>query len=147
MQSLLKNCEFAKVSDAVAAGTTDANSASVNMSNAKGVAFVVHFGTITANAVTSVKLQQSDDDGATDGWSDLEGTAITVADDDDDQLVIAEIWRPLKKYVRAVVDRGTQNAVIASIIAIKYGLRVMPATQPATVAGGEVAASPAEGTA
>jgi hypothetical protein len=57
------------------------------------------------------------------------------------------VFRPAERYVRAVVTRGTADAVIDGVIAIQYGARVLPATQDATVAGIETHVSPAEGTA
>jgi hypothetical protein len=95
-----------------------------------------------------IKAQQSSDNGVADGWSDLEGTAVAVADDDDNQIVGLDIYKPLKRYVRCVVDRGTQNAVVDGVIAIQYGARALPTTQDATTVGAvELHVSPDEGTA
>ena len=137
-----------RVMNAVAAGTSDQNSASVDMTGFDNVLFGALFGAITAGAVTSIKAQQSDDDGVADDWTDLAGTAVTVADDDDDKLFWLEVVQPEKRYVRLVVDRGTQNAVIDGVIAIQTNPKHIPTTHDAaTVGGGEVHASPAEGTA
>jgi len=137
-----------RVSNAVAAGTTDINSSSVDMRDYGAVAFIVAFGAITASAVTSCKLQQSSDDGSSDSWADLEGTSITVADDDDNQLVVLDCVSPQERYVRAVVDRGTQNAVVDGIIAMQYMAQDEPVTHdPTTVVGSELHLAPAEGTA
>lgn len=136
-----------RVSNAVAAGTTDINSSEVDMQNFEGVKFYVLFGAITAGAVTSIKAQQDTVTGMA-GAADLEGTALTVADDDDNQIAILDVYRPRERFVRCVVDRGTQNAVVDGIIAVQYGPRVMPATNDATtVVGLETHMSPAEGTA
>lgn len=143
MLSLLKEAVLTRVSDAVAAGTSDVNCTSVDMSGFDGVAFVVAFGTITATAVTSIKVQGSSDNS---NWSDLESTAITVADDDDNQIFGAEVLRPTYRYVRCVIDRGTANAVIDSVVAIQHSPRYAPVTQPATTTV-EVNVAPAAGTA
>ena len=137
-----------RVSNAVAAGTTDINSSSVDMANFEGVVFDVFFGTLTSTAVTSIKLQQSSDDGVSDAFSDLEASSVTVADDDDNQQAVAEVWRPQKRYVRCVVDRGTANAVVDAIGATQYQPRVLPTTDDAsTIVGRVVLTSPDEGTA
>lgn len=147
MKSISKNIQFQRVMNAVAAGTTDQNSTAVDMANFDRAAFVVAFGAITSGAVTSCKLQQGDASDGSDA-DDLAGTAISVADDDDNQIVILECERPQKRYVRCVVDRGTQNAVIDGIVAMKSGARVLPVTHDsATVVGSELNVSPAEGTA
>lgn len=134
-----------RVMNAVAAGTTDQNSSSVDMVGFNGVKFYTSFGTITASAVTSVKIQTSSDDSS---WNDLENSSITVADDDDNQITVHDINRPLERYLRVVVDRGTQNAVIDGVIACQYGAIVCPTTDDSsTVVAREIHATPAEGTA
>lgn len=137
--------KFTRVSNAEAAATTDINSTGVDMVGYESVLFAVHFGTITAGAVTSVKAQQGADNSS--DWEDLEGTAITVADDDDNGIVLLEIVKPQDRYVRCVVDRGTQNAVVDAITALQYNTRKQPVTQPASVVGHEAHYSPDEGTA
>lgn len=140
---LSSDCIITRVSNAEAAGTSDINSTSVDMATCESVAFVVLFGAITASAVTSVKLQGSLDNST---FYDLQGTAITVADDDDNQVFVAEVVRPTWRYIRCVVDRGTQNAVVDGILAIQTNARFPPVTQPATTTT-EVTVSPPSGTA
>lgn len=143
MFSLVKDALITRVSNAVSAGTTTVNSTAVDMAGYDAVAFVVSFGTITSTAVTSVKVQHSDDNSS---FSDVEGSAISVADDDDNQVFIAEVLRPIKRYVRCTVVRGTANAVIDTITAIQHAARETPVTQPDTTTG-EVHVSPISGTA
>ena len=139
-----RGIKFTRVLDAVAAGTSDQNSSSVDMKSYDAVTFVVGFGAITASAVTSIKLQGSDDDSS---FSDLAGTAITVADSDDDKIVLSEINQPQQRYVRCVVDRGTQNAVIDFAVALQNKANKAPVTQSSTVLGSEFHQAPAAGTA
>ena len=145
----LKNSKVIRCKNAVAAGTTDiADATGVDTSGFNVATFLIIFGTITGSAVTSVKLQQSDDDGGADDYTDLEGSNITVADTQSNKICIASVTKPLKKYVRAYVDRGTQNAVVDGIICILSDPRVAPVTQDTTVmAASEESASPSEGTA
>lgn len=143
-----KDSKITVLSNAVAAGTTDIDSGSIDMQDFENVIFLIQFGAITSGAVTSVKAQQSSDDGSSDSFADLEGTGQTVADTDDDKLFGIEIIRPRERYVKAIVDRATQNAVVESIIAIQYNARKLPTTHDATTVGGfETHDSPAEGTA
>lgn len=147
MADLAKDLKFTQVKTAVAAGTSDVNSNIIDMQNFDGVIFVTSFGAITSGAVTSVKLQQ-DTDSAGGTMADLEGSAQSVADDDDDQIVVHDIYRPRERYVRVVVDRGTQNAVINSIVAIQYKGSKAPCTNDSsTVVALKTLISPAEGTA
>lgn len=147
MHSLQKEVKVTRVMNAVAAGTSDQNSSVIDMQGWDGVTFIAAFGAITSGAVTSVKVQQGTDGTVTDA-ADLEGTAVTVADDDDNQVAIVEVYRPRERYVRLVVDRGTQNAVIDGVIAIQYNGRKQPSTHDSTtVISAESHNSPAEGTA
>lgn len=132
-----------RVSNAEAAATSDITSTSVDMATCESVAFVVLFGAITASAVTSVKVQGSLDNVT---FYDLQSTGVTVADDDDNQVFVTEVVRPTWRYLRCIVDRGTQNAVVDGILAIQTNPRFPPVTQPATTTT-EVNVSPPSGTA
>lgn len=148
MKSLFKSIEIQRVSNAVAAGQTTITSSAVDMSGFDVCKFEVHFGAITAGAATSVKIQQSSDDGASDAYSDLAGTSATVADDQDNKILVVEVVRPLKRYLKCIVSRATQNSVVDSIVAHKGEPRTLPVVQGSTVmAASETAASPDEGTA
>jgi hypothetical protein len=136
-----------RLSNAVAAGTSAINSSSIDLANTEGAIFRVLFGAITSGAVTSVKLQASDDNGSADDWTDLEGSAITVADTDDNKIAELDLSKPRKRYARVVVSRATQNSVVDGITAVPYGVRNQPAAQHSTVLGRKVLVSPAEGTA
>lgn len=146
MQNLTKDAKLSRVSNAVAAGTTTINSTSIDMQNFESATFIVAFGAIVAGAVTSIKVQQSSDNGSSDAWADLTGTSVSVADTDDNGLKFVEIARPRERYVRCVVSRATQNATVDGIVAIQTNAREMPVTHASGVAG-ELHVSPAEGTA
>lgn len=126
------------------AATTDLTSEAVDMSGFEAAQFIVGFGAITTGAVTSTKVQQCDTSGGS--YADLAGTAQTVADDDDNQIFVSDIIHPTERYLKHVVDRGTQNAVVDFLIVIQYGASKVPVTQPSTTTA-ETHVSPAEGTA
>lgn len=128
------------------AGAADINAGTVDMSGYEGVTLIVEFGAIVANAVVSVKWQQGDESDASD-MTDLAGTSISVADDDDDKILVSELYRPTKRYVRAVISRATQNATLRTALYV----RSQPMREP-TVTGDDVQhrelyAGPAEGSA
>jgi len=144
INSLLKSGKVTRVTNAVAAGTTDSNSSSVDMQGFESVMFIALFGTITATAVTSIHAEQSADDST---FADLESTSISIDDDEDNMVLVLEVIKPTDRYVRCVVDRGTANAVIDGVIAIQYNARNVPTTQDATtVADSESHVEPDEGT-
>ncbi len=145
MNNLSTGAKLTRVSNAVAAGQTAVNSSSVDMTSFGAVQFIVAMGSITSGGAQSAKLQQSDDDST---WADLAGTSITIADDDDNQLVALDLISPAERYVRCVVSRATQDSVVDGIVAQQYLAKSEPVTHDATtVVGSEVALSPAEGTA
>lgn len=150
MNGTFLNAKFVRCKGAVAAGATDiTDAAGVDLAPGESVTFIFDFGTITAGAATSVKAQQSSDDAASDDYTDLAGSKVTVADTDDDHMVILEIVKPGKRYVKPYVSRATQNAVLNGIWAIVTGTKNKPVTQPtaSVIAASKVLVSPAEGTA
>lgn len=139
-----------KISSAItptagAAGVTGINGATLDMQGYEGVLMVVRMGAITSGAVTSIKAQQSAASDMSDE-ADLAGTGQNIADSDDDKTFYIDLYRPTKRYVRVVVSRGTQNAVVASAEYIQYGAKKMPTTHETGVSG-ETHVSPSEGTA
>lgn len=130
-----------------AAGTTAINGATLDMSGYEGVLFLCVMGAITATAVTSLKAQQGNASNMSDA-ADLAGTGITIADDDDNQVFVLDVYRPQERYVRPVVSRGTANAVVQSCLAVQYGARSRPTVINVTdLVTAEKHVSPAEGTA
>ncbi|ODN68409.1 hypothetical protein [Methylobrevis pamukkalensis] len=144
--TLARNVRTIRVLNAVAAGQTDQNGAVLDMANFDGVMFIAAFGTLATGAVTGLKAQQGQEANLADA-ADLAGSALDIAASDDNRLLVLDIFRPAERYVRAVVTRGTADAVIDCVIAIQYGPRRGPVSQDATVAGYETHVSPAEGTA
>lgn len=128
-----------------AAGSTDVAGAGLSMEGFRNVCAIVQLGAIVANAVCTLKWQQSDDDGSADDYTDLEGTLITVADDQDEKVVYMDLQRPTKKYVRIYNDRATQNSTLTAVYA-QYNPTSLGVSQGSNVSG-EQHSSPAEGTA
>lgn len=142
-----KNVKISRVMNSQAAGTDDTiESSVVDMQNFESVTFIAAFGEITTSAVTKIVAQQGDLSNGSD-MSDLEGSSVSIDDDEDNQLLVLEIKKPQKRYVQVNVIRATANAVIDGVIAIQDGASKKPITQPATVADTEAHASPDEGTA
>ncbi len=128
-----------------ASGSTDISGTTLDMLGYDGVVMLVRMGAINGSAVTSIKAQQDSASGMGTA-ADLAGTAVTIEDDDDDEIFYIDIYRPDERYVRLVVDRGTANAVVASAEYLQYNTGTLPVTQ-ASGTTGEVHIAPAEGTA
>lgn len=131
MSDLLTDQLVTRVSNAVAAGTTAVNCTSIDMAGFDSVTFIAAMGTLTATQVTGMKLQESDDNSS---FSDVtSGATAAMADADSNKILVASYKRPAKRYVRAVLTRGTANAVIDAVFALQYRARSRPVTQSSTV--------------
>jgi hypothetical protein len=145
--NLSKFVKVTRALNSVVAGTTSQNGSVIDMSGFEGVQFVALFGALTATQVTSLKVQQGDLSDGSD-MADLAGSLHTaLADTDGNKCLVTDLFRPQKRYVRAVVTRGTANAVIDGVIAIQYSSRVEPTTNDTTVKSTKLMVSPEAGTA
>jgi hypothetical protein len=128
----------------VAGGTTNVNSDAIDMLGFEWCRITVGFGAISAGAATSTKLQDGD---TSTPSTDVLGSSVTVADTNDNQIVVYEVYRPQKRYLRVATLRATQNAAIDFIVVERGGERKQPVTDDTTVIATRVMTSPAEGTA
>ncbi len=144
MDTLSENTKFIRISNAVAAATTAITSDAVDMQGYDACCFTVAYGAIASTATNSVKVQQSSDDGASDAYSDIADSTVTVADDDDNQWVVVDVIQPTKRYLKVVATRGVATAVVDGIFAQQYKAKTGPVTQPTTVVDVQTLLSPAE---
>jgi hypothetical protein len=118
---LCKVTKLVRASNAVAAGSADSNGDIIDTHGARHALFNFHFGAIVAGAVTGVKIQHSDASNMS-GAVDITGSAVSIADTDDDKLVQVEVKHITKRYLRAVVTRATQNATLNGATCLLHGL-------------------------
>src|SRR5262245_11309942 len=121
-----------------ATGTSTIDSAAYDCSGYTGIAFFVRLGTPAAN--NDIRARQDVASGGS--YADLAGTKVTHATNN--QLMV-DIFKPGKQFVKCRVTRGT-STTIDSLVAVRYGTRLRPVTQPAASTS-EQWTSPAEGTA
>lgn len=135
-----------KISDCLdyASGTATRNGATLDMSGWDGVLVVCKHATIAGSAAGDIHMEQGADSGLSDA-ADLAGTAIAIADDDDDQTFVIDLYKPTERYVRAVVTKNAANAQAESVLYIQYRGRKLPVTDMGAEAY-ELHVSPAEGT-
>lgn len=119
--------KFTSALDLAAAAAADREGAALDMINFRGVLMIVKFGAIATGATTSIKAQQGAAANLSDA-ADLEGTKIEVADDDDDQIFIIDLYEPAERYVRVYVDKDTANNTQEMAWYLQYGARVRPTT-------------------
>ena len=124
------------------AGTTTINGATIDMANYEGVLLAAKFGTPATD--NQIKVQQGDQSDLSDA-SDLKGTLVSVGASD--EIVMVDLYRPAKRYVRMVALRGTSTTIDWGF-AIRYDARKSPVDNAlAGTIASETHVSPAEGTA
>lgn len=132
---------------AYASGTADRNGAILDMKGFESVQIICIMATIAQGAVTSMKVQQGAAANMSDA-ADLEGSAITIAADDDDQIFICDLIKPQERYIRVVMDKDASNATAESVIYAQYDAKIKPVTLTVTdLVTYERLISPDEGTA
>lgn len=127
--------------NATAAGTTVLTGPnSFDTQGYDGVVFIAAIGTLTATQVTFLAAQGSAD-GTT--WGAV-GTAASptnlisgaqtaaMADADSNKLLVLDVFRPQQRFIRAVLYRGTANAVVDGVVAIRYEAKKLPTVQDST---------------
>ena len=144
--NLSKNVQIRTALDH-AEGSADRNGAEFDMQGFEGVLMVVKFGDIAGSATTTIKAQQDTATGMGSA-ADLEGTGISVADDDDNQIFIIDLYRPQERFVRVVVDKDASHNTEEMAFYVGYGAHKLPVTQTlADEVTYELHVSPDEGTA
>ena len=114
-----------------ASGTADRPGAALDMAGFDGVLMGVKFAAIATGCTTSIKAQ-CHDDASFGSPSDIEGTAITVADSDDEQIFLIDIVEPPQRYVRVYVDKDTSNASGEMAWYVQYKAKNLPQSNNVT---------------
>ena len=132
--SLVNDSKVILVSTGATAGTSDVDSDIVDATGYQLVSFIAVLGAVTDDSVLSIEVQDNTVNSGT-GMTKIDSTKTTdvTAATSSDKLLITEVYRPVKRYLRAHIERNTQNAVIDSIVAILSNPRGLPTTADATV--------------
>lgn len=143
--NLLNNVCPAVVMGPKTAGTGTSKGDIIDTAGFEGVKLICTISTTTDASVITLQAGQADvnDTGEMDV---LEGTATHTAtgDDGDEKALVLDIYRPTDRYIEPQVVRATQNASIASVVALKYGPRKAPVEQDSSVLSSALLVSPDE---
>lgn len=133
INNLAANVETIRVANAAAAAQTDVEGASIDLAGKIGVRFIAALGDVTVSSALEFRAEFRDD--PSDPWVPVEGeiTHTATATDADNKLLILDVVRPEKRFVRCVLERGSANAAVDGIIADVYGPKYTPVEQGATV--------------
>jgi hypothetical protein len=116
---------FFAVIPATAAGTSVVSGTTgVDMLGFEGCLIIAAMNTLTAGQVTTLQALDS----ATNGSFVAITNAITpaMADADSGKLMVIDVYRPVKRWLSAQVNRATQNAVIDRVIMVQYNTKKAP---------------------
>lgn len=133
MSNLSSDSKQTRVINATAAGTSAVTGSAIDMQDFEGVVCYASLGTLTATQVTLLKAQGSSDNGVLDAYADITGAATAAAADaDSNKMLVLDVYRPQKRYIKFIVSRGTANAVVDGAVAVQYGAKHKPTTNDAT---------------
>lgn len=110
-----------KVASGASSAGTAVNGSGLDMAGHESVIFTARIA--TANAGNYLKAQESDDNSS---FSDLEGSKVVAGSNDD--IVMLEVFKPKKRYIRAVLIRAGADTVTGDVYAIRSGGRVQGET-------------------
>lgn len=147
MESILKNCLITKTSVAAVSAASDITDGTIidlgspTEGGFDSVCFVAALGACVNGSVVTLKAFAGDAAALGDGSykaTTATVTATATAAFADNNLLILDVVRPGKRYVRADLTRATQAAVLDSIIAIRYNAKTLPTGTVAGIADGKL---------
>ena len=137
MLSMLNECKISVVKGAVAAGQTEiADAAVVDMQGFENVAFLAVLGADTAATAKSTLSVLAGDKADMSDAAVKPKVAVHIASSatsDDDKVLLLDVVRPGKRYLRAKLARETANVAVSAILALQYDGDNIPVTQSADV--------------
>lgn len=138
INSILKDTKIVPVLNNTAAGTGDTlNSSVVDLQGYDSVCFIAKMGDVADTAVGTLKAYCGDAANVSDGAYKTTTASVTAtATSADNKLLVLDVIRPGKRYVRADLVRATANIPVESIIAVLYNGKSYPKTQSEVVASG-----------
>lgn len=138
--SLLKGSKIDKVLIATAAGTNDTLSGDIlDMQNCDSVTGIAILGDVIATSVVTLKAYTGDVANLSDGaYETITATVTADATSADNKLLVLDIIRPGKRYVRFDLVRATANAVVDGVISVRYNFKSLPTTQPTDVVNSNI---------
>ena len=137
MLSMLKQTAIDRTSVlASAAQTAITNGDILDLQNFDSILGIAVLGDIADTAVVTLKAFTGDNAALSDGaYEDVTASVTATATSADNKLLVLDIVKPGKRYVRFDLTRTTADAVIDGILGIRYNARLMPVTQGADVVG------------
>lgn len=138
LESLLHAAKFDKTSVAATAAETAITTGDIlDLAGYDSVCAIAILGEVTTASVPTLKAYIGDDSTLA-GGAYCTTTAMHTAsgNDADNTLLVLDVVKPGKRYIRFDLTRASANSVIDSIIAIRYNARTIPVAQDETEVSG-----------
>lgn len=137
LMNFLKDCKVTRVLNDAVAGTSDQTTTVIDMQGFDSVAFLLGLGDITSTCVLTLTVKTNTANSTSSPTpvavtGGVVGPITAGATDNDNGTYIVEVMRPTARYVFAVLNRTTANAVVDGIWAIQFNAKTLPVTQDAT---------------
>ncbi|TVQ59910.1 MAG: hypothetical protein EA379_09525 [Phycisphaerales bacterium] len=142
---LTQQTKITRTNNRAAGATTDLDGAAwVDMAGFDGVRAVAILDDVTATSALSLQVLQADT-AAGAGSEVLAGSAefVAGASDADNKVIVTDVLRPSKRFVRTRLKRGTANAVVDAVLLEQYSARDEPTEQSASVLSVNLLTDPA----
>ena len=132
MQTTFKeNCRIENVMNNVAAGQAATTGDALDTQGFDRVVFICNTGAIEESGTMTMVIHQSD--ASDSGFTVLDGPSVAQDSDDDNTLMCIEIYRPEKRYLKAVVTSAEANGTKNGVIALLLEPKTLPITESADV--------------
>ena len=133
--NFIDNIKISRIEDGAVAGVTTLTSDVVDMQNFDGLVFLAALGDVLDTGVNVLQAQHSDvGDGS--GMNDIAASVVSFtagASDADNKLMLLEIARPTKRFLRVTLTRTVANTVLDGIFAFQSNPAEAPVTQHSSV--------------
>lgn len=140
IESLLKAAKVDKLLVATGAGFGDTlNGDILDLQGCDSVLLIAILGDVSNTAVATLKAYCGEQAALGDGaYKTVTATVTADATSADNKLLILDVIKPGKRYVRADLVRATANIVVDGIIGIRYNYATIPTTQPSDVVDSDI---------
>lgn len=140
MHGLLKNAEVRWVKAAVAAANnTDSNSAIIDTQGYESVLFIVPVTSSVATGIAKIQIEENDanQDAGMAAVANAVAQAVSAgANDIASKVLVAEYFKPRKRYVQAVITSQTANIAFGEMVAVLVPYALPPQASATVLAAG-----------
>ena len=120
IRSLNSESEARVVAGGKAVGTANYNTTPVDLQNYEGVRFIIP---VSTNTNTATVVGTFAEGATTSAFNTLVGTSVSFTGSGSTaaKVMLADIYRPKDRYIRATVTRATANTTMGPVVAELYG--------------------------